>query len=160
MLFSCIPYPIDIEYYEKLLFSEAARLFNRFSNFMAGRNGMDALNLTLLGAAVVFSALGVFAHSQAGYNVMRVVSTVLIVAAIWRMFSRRVDKRQLENQRFLSLTAPLRTGFANLFGRLRGDRTHKFFTCPNCRNRLRVPAGKGRIAITCPKCGNRFEGKS
>ena len=49
---------------------------------------------------------------------------------------------------------------AAFFGRLRGDRTHKFFTCPNCRNRLRVPAGKGKIAITCPKCGTRFEGKS
>ena len=135
-------------------------MFNRFSNFMAGRNGLDALGVTFLGAAVVFSILGVFARSQSGYSVMRIVSTILIVAAILRMFSRKTDRRRQENQRYLELTAPLRTGFANLFGRVRGDKTHKFFTCPNCRNRLRVPAGKGKIAITCPKCGTRFEGKS
>ena len=135
-------------------------MFNRFANFMTGRNGMDKLNLTLLVAAVVVSAIGLFARTQAAYNAVRVVTTILIVVAIWRMFSRKVEKRQKENARFLELTAGLRTAFANLFSRLKGDKTHKFFTCPSCRNRLRVPAGKGKIEIACPKCGTRFTGKS
>ncbi len=135
-------------------------MFNRAAGFMAGRNGMDALNLGLLIVAVLISAIGIFARTQASYNVVRVVSALLIVVAIWRMFSRKIEKRQKENARFLELTAGLRTTFANLSGRLRGDKTHKFFTCPNCRNRLRVPAGKGKIEIACPKCGTRFAGKS
>ncbi len=135
-------------------------MFNRAAGFMAGRNGMDALNLGLLIVAVLISALGVFARTETAFNVLRVVSALLIVLAIWRMLSRRVEARRKENARFLELTAGLRTTFANLSGRLRGDKTHKFFTCPNCRNRLRVPAGKGKIEIACPKCGTRFAGKS
>ena len=135
-------------------------MFNRFANFMTGRNGMDKLNLTLLCAALVFSALGIFARTQGAYNVVRAVSALLIVVAIWRMFSRKLEKQQKENARFLELTAGLRTALANLLSRLRGDRTHKFFTCPNCRNRLRVPAGKGKIEIACPQCGTHFTGKS
>ena len=28
----------------------------------------------------------------------------------------------------------------------------KVVDCPNCKARLRVPRGKGKINITCPKC--------
>lgn len=34
--------------------------------------------------------------------------------------------------------------------------TYAFFTCGSCGQKVRVPAGKGRIQIICPKCGNRF----
>ena len=135
-------------------------MFNRIANFMVGRNGMDALNVGLLIAAIVVSAIGVFVGSQAAYFVLRVLSTLLLVAAFWRMLSRKLEARRKENARFLELTAGLRTGGANLVGRVKGDKSHKYFTCPSCRNRLRVPAGKGKIEITCPKCGTRFAGKS
>lgn len=135
-------------------------MFNRLANFMTGRNGMDALGVMLLAAAVALSAIGVFVRSLAAYNVLRILSTLLIITAAWRILSRKVDKRRMENQRFLALTAGPRTALANVFGAVRGDRTHKFFTCPGCRKRLRVPAGKGKIEITCPGCGTRFSGKS
>ena len=32
----------------------------------------------------------------------------------------------------------------------------KFFKCPACRQKIRVPRGKGKIEITCPRCGDRF----
>ncbi len=32
----------------------------------------------------------------------------------------------------------------------------RFFKCPACSQRIRVPRGKGKVEITCPKCGNRF----
>ena len=135
-------------------------MFNRIANFMVGRNGMDALNVGMLVAAVVLSAIGVFVVTQAAYNVLRVLSTALLVLAVLRMLSRRLEARQRENAKFLTLTAGLRTRAANLTTRVSGDRDHKYFTCPSCRNRLRVPAGKGKIEITCPKCGTRFAGKS
>ncbi len=151
-------------------------MFNRFANFMMGRNGMDALNLGMLLGAVVLSAAGVFVRGEAAYNVLRILSTLLIVVAVWRMFSRKLEARRRENERFLAVAAGARTKLANLFGGVRGDRhggvrsvrgygvrgdgTHRYYTCPSCRNRLRVPAGKGKIEITCPKCGTRFAGKS
>lgn len=33
---------------------------------------------------------------------------------------------------------------------------YALFSCPNCKKRLRVPAGKGRIQLTCPICKTKF----
>jgi ribosomal protein L37AE/L43A len=67
-----------------------------------------------------------------------------MIWAIFRSFSRNVYKRYQENHRFLLF-----------FDRLK-DRKHKIFQCPRCRQMVRVPRGKGKIAITCPKCRERF----
>ncbi len=39
-------------------------------------------------------------------------------------------------------------------------KTYRFFSCPQCEQRVRVPKGKGRIEITCPKCRTSFVKKS
>jgi len=36
------------------------------------------------------------------------------------------------------------------------DRQHRYFSCPRCRQPVRVPRGKGKISITCPKCREKF----
>ena len=34
------------------------------------------------------------------------------------------------------------------------------FKCPNCKQELRVPRGRGEITVTCPKCKQSFDRKS
>jgi len=34
---------------------------------------------------------------------------------------------------------------------------HNIVACPQCRQQLRIPAGKGRIRVTCTACGAQFE---
>ena len=34
------------------------------------------------------------------------------------------------------------------------------YRCPKCRQKLRVPRGRGRIQISCPRCGTQFIKKS
>jgi intracellular septation protein A len=72
------------------------------------------------------------------------ISYGCMIWAIFRSFSRNVYKRYQENHRFLLF-----------FDRLK-DREHRIFQCPRCRQMVRVPRGKGKIAITCPKCRERF----
>ena len=36
----------------------------------------------------------------------------------------------------------------------------KIDTCPRCRAKIRVPAGKGWIRVTCPQCGASFQMES
>ena len=36
------------------------------------------------------------------------------------------------------------------------DSIREYFSCPKCRQSVRVPKGKGKIAISCPKCREKF----
>ena len=37
---------------------------------------------------------------------------------------------------------------------------YRFFKCPTCKQKVRVPKGKGKIKIHCPRCHNDFIKKS
>ncbi len=133
------------------------RIGNAFRRFMYGRYGSDQLNMTLLVGAVVLSlinsVLSAFLYENRVYSA--IVSPLLYLLMLgllglnlFRCFSRNIYKRQKENRRFL-----------NFFTRLK-DRQHRYFRCPGCRQRVRVPRGKGKISIRCPKCGNKFTKKT
>ena len=110
------------------------------SRFMAGRYGMDQLGMALLVAALVFVFLSRFV-----YTLLGIAALALLGFAVYRTYSRNIERRTRENTWFLHLLDPLR------------DREHRYFRCPKCRQKVRVPRGKGKIAIRCPKCGERFE---
>ena len=41
--------------------------------------------------------------------------------------------------------------------RFQERKTSLFVRCPQCKNLLRLPRGKGRLEATCPVCRNTFE---
>ena len=128
--------------------------------FMAGRNGNDALNRFLLGAVLVLILLGtIFSRSAVG-RLMLPIALVLMGFTYFRMFSRNRMKRAEENGRYLrlreSVLSNIRVGKEQWAQR----KDYKFFVCPSCKTRLRVPKGRGKIKIVCRKCGNSFMGKS
>ena len=116
------------------------RMNDWLARFMYGRYGSDKLNLVLL-------CVGMAVSLTAGFSQLYLLNTLawlLFVLVIFRMFSRNIEARRRENQRFL-----------RLFHRLR-DRSNRYFHCPKCRQLVRVPKGKGKINIHCPKCGEQF----
>lgn len=115
------------------------RIREGIARFMAGRYGMDQLGVALLIASLVFVLLGRFLYAP-----LSLIALALMALSIYRSYSRQIEKRRRENARFLHLLDPLR------------DREHRYYRCPKCRQQVRVPRGKGRIAIRCPKCGERF----
>ena len=112
--------------------------------FMTGRYGTDKLSLTLLVVAMVLSILSSFMGTSLLNPVLTLLSYVLMFWALFRVFSRKTYARYEENRKFL-----------RFFDQLK-DRTHRYFSCPKCRQTVRVPRGKGKIAITCPRCKERF----
>lgn len=120
------------------------KLGERFRRFMYGRYGSDKLNLFLLGLGVALCLVGSFSRQY----LWGLIAYVPLILAIYRMYSRNVAKRAAENRRFLQC-----------FSRLR-DRQNRYFSCPRCRQRVRVPRGKGKIIIKCPACGERFTKKT
>ena len=121
-----------------------AKLAAGVRRFMEGRYGNDRLNMYILGTGLVLVLVYAFIPSRMVQLVLWALSYVLMFWAIFRMLSRNVYKRYQENRKFLQI-----------FDRIK-DRQHRYYDCPKCRQTVRVPRGKGKIAITCPKCKEKF----
>ena len=113
-------------------------------NFMEGRYGTDKLNMTILCAGLAVCLVSGFFKSVQVNLILTAVSYGLMIWALYRSFSRNTYKRYQENRKFLQF-----------FDRVK-DRDHRYFDCPKCRQVVRVPRGKGKIAITCPQCKEKF----
>ena len=88
------------------------------------------------------------------------IGLLLLLYAYFRMLSRNVHKRYAENIAFMQKTAGVRAKFGQLQQRFALRKTYRYFSCPHCRQQVRVPKGRGKISITCPKCGTQFIKKS
>lgn len=113
-------------------------------SFMVGRYGTDKLNMYILGTGVIVCLVSLFLPFPSVNLVLTMISYGLMFWAIFRSFSRNTYKRYQENRKFLLLLDRVK------------DRKHKYFSCPKCRQPVRVPRGKGKIAISCPKCKEKF----
>ena len=120
------------------------RLGERFRHFMLGRYGTDKLNMAILICGVVCSILSMFVRFAILNMALTAISYGLMGWAIFRMLSRNTYKRYQENRKYLRFVERLK------------DRDHRYYDCPRCRQPVRVPKGKGKIAITCPKCKEKF----
>ena len=121
-----------------------AKLSAMFRNFMAGRYGTDRLNMAILGVGLVASLLSVLIKFAPVNLVLFFLSYGMMFWAIFRTLSRNTYKRYQENRKFMQFYQRLK------------DRQHRYFDCPKCRQPVRVPRGKGKIAITCPRCREKF----
>lgn len=124
-------------------------LLNKIRQFMYGRYGSDQLSFAIIILSVILSFINLFI----GLIYLRLLSTILLAIAFFRVFSRNYYKRRKENQWFLNTISNIKI-FFNF------DREYKYYSCRNCKTKLRVPRGKGKLKITCPKCRNSFKGRS
>lgn len=122
-----------------------ASLQYRLRRFMAGRYGTDRLNIVILCVGLAASLLSSFTRGSIFGFIAWIVSYALMILAIWRSLSRNINARYQENRRFKLMLDRVK------------DRHNRYFICPRCRQTVRVPRHKGKIAITCPKCRERFE---
>ncbi len=112
---------------------------------MVGRYGTDRLNMVILCVGLAASLLSSFLRGSIVGWLAWIASYALMILAIVRSLSRNINKRYQENRRFLLMLDRIK------------DRQTRYFICPRCRQTVRVPRHKGKIAITCPKCKERFE---
>lgn len=120
------------------------RLLFGVRRLMAGRYGTDKLSLTMLGMSLMLSVVSAFLGTSLANLVLTLLSYGLMFWALFRVFSKNSYARYEENRKFL-----------RIFDRLK-DYRNCYFNCPKCRQTVRVPRGKGKIAITCPRCKERF----
>ena len=123
---------------------------------MAGRYGADQLGMTMLWTALILSIVGSFSR----LGLLTLMADALLLLMFWRMLSKDRLKRQHENQTYLQKTYGARRAVTEWINRVKNGKKYRYFTCPQCKKRLRVPRGVGNITITCKGCGNSFDKKA
>ncbi len=123
------------------------KIKNGLYRFMAGRYGTDKLNSVILWVSLIILLVSLFTQGWLHFALW-LLAYVGMGVAIFRSLSRKTYKRYQENRRFLNLLARAK------------DHDHRYFSCPKCHQQVRVPRGKGKIAISCPKCREKFVKKT
>ena len=128
----------------------------KFMRFMQGRNGVDQFAQFLNVVLIISLLISIFTK----WVVLDWVPMVILVYMYFRIFSKNIPKRSMENQKFCNM----RYDFSVKKNKMRKEweqrKIYRFYRCPMCKQRVRVPKGRGKICITCPKCKKEFVKKS
>lgn len=128
----------------------------RMQRFMAGRYGNDQLNQFIFIVAIISMVLEITTRQSLFYTLI----LVLLILAYVRVFSRNINKRYEENMKFLQKKDAILNKFRKQKYYAAQRRNFHIYTCPQCKQKIRIPKGKGKISITCPKCRTSFIKKS
>ncbi len=126
---------------------------NWLKKIMVGRYGGDQLSMVL----IILSLILTFAGQLSKIPLISLLAYIPLGISIYRMFSKDLAKRRMENYKFAMLISPVYSWFEKTKKHLKDKKTHRYYKCPNCKSTLRLPKGKGKIIITCPKCDTKFE---
>ena len=135
------------------------RLRQTLSRLLYGRYGIDKLGYAILIVSMILSLTSAFIGviSQTASTILYILSYLLLILMVWRMFSKNISARARANMKFLGFFGRIKKWFKLQYNRLKDIRTHRYFACPSCKNNLRVPKGRGEITITCPVCKTKFD---
>ncbi|MFR1709241.1 MAG: hypothetical protein ACLSV2_10095 [Clostridium sp.] len=139
-------------------------------NFFNESYGFDLFSLFLILVSSIFNL----------FSVTRFLAGVILFYALYRAFSRNIEKREQEHRKFcmyanrflskfnraipsnlpvfhFSDCTPIFSNFKKWFNE---KKNYKIVKCPKCGQKLRLPRGKGRITVTCKRCLHEFKMKS
>lgn len=128
----------------------------KIGRFMAGRYGNDKLNQFMMVVFLGCAVLNLFVRNAYVSTVLNSWECLLILLVYIRMFSRNISKRYAENQKYLALENRLRRFWGQKRYLIQQRKEYHIYKCPGCKQKIRIPRGKGKISIRCPKCGEEF----
>ena len=123
---------------------------------MQGRYGVDQFSVFLSKAALVMMLLSIIDALSFLYS----FGLVFLLYSIFRMMSRKFDKRRAENSAYLQLNYRFHVAMSEHKTRMQSREDYKYFKCKKCGKLLRVPRGRGKLNVTCPQCGHKMVQKS
>ena len=124
----------------------------RIQRFMYGRYGVDGLGQFLSWGAIIIMILSMLIDLPFLYP----LSLVMLVWCYFRMFSKNVQKRYQENCTYYRYVNTIKNFFKKEKSHMEQRKTHHIYSCPQCKQKIRIPKGKGKVAIRCQRCGTEF----
>lgn len=128
----------------------------KFYRFMQGRYGTDELSKFLVGLGMVFIILNILTRK----SIFNLLFWVCLIYSYFRMFSKNHSARYAENQKFLETRNRLKYKVENHKKLREQKKIYHIYSCPYCKQKIRIPKGKGTIIVTCPKCKQEFGKRS
>lgn len=125
---------------------------DKFARFMYGRYGADQLYYALLVFYFVLLIANIFIKS----SVLGILMWAVLICIFFRVFSRDIYKRQLENKKFINIWSHAKAKGSLTTRRIKEIKTHRFRQCPHCKTTLRLPRRTGKHLVKCPRCLNNF----
>ncbi len=137
-------------------------LKEKLARFFYGRYGIDKFGYFIVIISLVLSLTSSLLGGVSDIlsYTLWILSYILLAYEVFRMLSKNRMARYRENQIYLGVFGKIKKFFKLSFSKIRDIRTHRYFACPNCKNSLRVPKGRGEITITCPVCKTKFDRKT
>ena len=135
---------------------------DKFNKFMQGRYGVDDFSRFIMGVAltlIILTMVVTMFNRNVG-SILDFLGIAAIVYAYFRIFSRNIQQRYAENQKYLQVTSKFRLRFNKEKNLMKQRKTHHIDSCPGCGQKIRIPRGKGKIEIECPKCHTKFVKRS
>lgn len=128
----------------------------KLADWLQGRQGPDDLAVFSVNLAIVVVLVNLFLHM----SWLGIVALLLVAYAMFRIQSKNLGARARENEKFLKLLGPARPWVQNPSAAWSELRAYKHVRCASCKQKVRVPRGKGKLRVTCPKCRTKFEVRS
>lgn len=139
-------------------------------NFFKGSYGFDMLSVFLILISSIFNI----------WDVTKLLGIALVLIALYRAFSKDIFRRKMELSKFTNFANKILSKFGkklpsampNLdlnsllmaFSQIKMSmeqrKRYKIIKCPSCKQKLRLPRGKGKIVVTCKKCSNKFDSRT
>ncbi len=132
----------------------------KLMRFMEGRYGSDQFSQFLLTVGLISLVVSMLLNGKTVGSVFYLLGLIALVYCYFRMFSRNVSKRYAENESYLAKTNGIRRFFEKQKNLMQQRKVYHIYKCPGCKQKIRIPKGKGKIEIRCPKCGATFVKKS
>ena len=101
----------------------------KFIRFMNGRNGMDELARAESWVVMILLLVSIFTRSA----ILDILAIGLMIHMYFRVFSRNVNKRYAENQKFLNVRYEWTVKAERRKKRFAQRKQYKFFKCPMCK---------------------------
>ena len=129
----------------------------KLNKFMYGRYGNDELNQFIFKLFMVSLIISLLTKGSSYISdIFYYISLALALCVYFRMFSKNFNKRYAERQAYFEYSNKVKT-YLNKKNKMKKDKkVYAFFKCPSCKQKVRVPKGRGKISIHCPKCGVDF----
>lgn len=120
--------------------------------FMRGRYGVDELSKFLMMLSVAMIIMG----SLTGNTLVNLLGFAAIGSAYFRILSKDYYRCSGQNRKYLQLRHRLGSSWQGQIRRFKERKIYRFYRCPQCRQKVRIPRGRGKVKITCPKCTSEF----